>query len=317
MQNILQPVPPQIIRKYGWKKDKEDPRDHIQTFCVSRNQSAIKIVDLRSQCPPIYDQGTLGSCTANAIAAAYEFDAMKEKQVDIFTPSRLFIYYNERVMEGTIFEDAGAEIRDGIKSINAIGVCPEKMWEYNILKFSEKPPQETYDNASHHKCVQYKRIASTLPQMKQCLIEGYPFVFGMQIYESFENENVAQTGKVPIPSRSEQNLGGHAVVCVGFNDKKRVFIIRNSWGESWGLKGYFYLPYEYMTNPNLTSDFWTIRQVIDTEPCHEQPKVPVEEIKEEPKKVDVVQLEQTQPQLLNIKKAFEEFRNKINKQKKM
>jgi len=252
-------------RKYGWKKDKEDPRDQVHNFSVSRFQSAIKLVDLRPHCPPIIDQGTLGSCTACAIGAAYHFDELKECEKHCFPPSRLFIYYNERKMENTISEDNGAEIRNGIKSINLDGICPESMWEYDINKFAVEPPKEAYDSATKHKCLQYKRVPQLLSQMKQCLIEGFPFVFGMQIYSSFESDAVAKTGIVPLPHPRDGHVGGHAVVCVGFNDKKSHFIIRNSWGEGWGDKGYFYLPYSFMANTSLVSDIWTVRQVVDTE----------------------------------------------------
>lgn len=124
-----------------------------------------------------------GNCTANAIGGAYEFDLIKEKNMKIFTPSRLFIYYNERKLEGTINEDSGAELRDGIKTINKVGVCPEPLWEYNIEKFAIEPSSEAYQSASHHKCIQYKRVTQVLSQLKQCLIEGFPFVFGMLIFE--------------------------------------------------------------------------------------------------------------------------------------
>lgn len=252
-----------INRKYNLKKDKHDERDQYHNFFVHRTQPAIKLVDLRSHCPPVYDQGELGSCTANAIAGAYEFDEMKEKEKNTFTPSRLFIYYGERAMEGTISEDAGAEIRDGIKFINQVGVCPESMWPYDITKFAIKPPQNCYNVCSNHKCTSYKKVVQNLQQLKQCLINGYPFVFGIMVYESFESDAVAKTGKVPMPQPNEQLLGGHAVMCVGFDDNKQVFIVRNSWGPNWGDKGYFYLPYKYVTSPNLSSDFWTVLTVTD------------------------------------------------------
>lgn len=252
-----------INRKYNLKKDKIDPLDIYHNFSYHKAQNSIKLVDLRPFCPPIYDQGELGSCTANAIAAAYQFDEMKEKEKNIFIPSRLFIYYGEREMEGTINEDSGAQIRDGITFINKVGVCPESIWPYNISKFATKPPQICYTTCKNHKCSSYKRIVQNLSQLKQCLINGYPFVFGISVYESFESQQVTQTGNVPMPRSDEQLLGGHAVMCVGFDDDKHVFIVRNSWGPNWGDKGYFYLPYNYVTNSNLSSDFWTILSVID------------------------------------------------------
>lgn len=258
------PVAVSSTRKYGWKKDKPCENDKVHDFKCQLFHDNIKKVDLRSKCPIVYDQGQLGSCTANAIAGAYQFDEMKENETGVFTPSRLFIYYNEREMEGHVDEDSGAEIRDGIKCINTIGVCPESEWEYDISKFTEKPPSSCYETAKKHHSVEYKRVLQTLQQMKACLIEGFPIVFGFLVYESFESETVSKTGIVPLPSKNEQCLGGHAVIAVGFDDDKKHFIVRNSWGENWGEKGYFYLPYDYMLNNGLASDFWTVKKVLDS-----------------------------------------------------
>jgi C1A family cysteine protease len=251
------------IRKYGWKKDMPDPRDRYHNFSITNIQNTIKNVDMRANCPPIYDQGYLGSCTSNAIAGAYEFDEMKDNEDNIFCPSRLFIYYNERKMEGTVNEDSGAEIRDGIKTINSIGVCPESLWEYDINKFTIQPPKKCYNDARFHKAVEYKRVAQNLEQLKQCLINGYPFIFGFTVYPSMESNFTTKTGIIPLPKEGEKSIGGHAVMAVGFDNDKRLFIIRNSWGVNWGDEGYGYIPYDYLINNQLSSDFWTIRRVKD------------------------------------------------------
>ena len=219
------------------------------------------MVDLRLYCPPVYDQGQLGSCTANAIGAAHEFAQFKQKLPYVFVPSRLFIYYNERAMENTIASDAGANIRDGIKTINTIGVCPEILWKYEISRFTQKPPSKAYEQALSYKSVNYKAVSQSLNQMKGCLASGFPFVFGFSVYESFESEEVAQTGIAPMPGINEVCQGGHAVLCVGYDNSKGVWIVRNSWGNLWGQKGYFTLPYEYLTNPDLANDFWTIKLI--------------------------------------------------------
>jgi len=249
------------IARYGWIRDLPDLRDHLYAtppeFLVKLPSS----VDLRSQCPAVYDQGQLGSCTANAIAAALEFDQMKEEQSNVFVPSRLFIYYNERVMEGTVNEDSGAQIRDGIKSVGKQGDCPETLWPYDIKKFAVKPPDKCYQQALKFKAVQYQRLSQILNQLKGCLASGYPFVFGFTVYESFESQQVAQTGHASMPLPKETVVGGHAVMAVGYDDSQNWFIVRNSWGDGWGLKGYFTLPYAYLLEQNLASDFWTIRLV--------------------------------------------------------
>src|SRR5713226_8842857 len=122
--------------KYGWVPDL---RDQLYAALVVNLATFPTQMDLRPKCPPVYDQGQLGSCTANAIAAALEFDQMKQAVEDVFVPSRLFIYYNERVIEGTVDEDAGAMIRDGMKSVAKQGAPHERLWPYAIAKFRTKP----------------------------------------------------------------------------------------------------------------------------------------------------------------------------------
>lgn len=249
------------IKQYGWVPDLPDHRDHLYAAPPEVLLRLPPSADLRPQCPPMYDQGQLGSCTANAIGGAVEFDLIKEKQKRIFIPSRLFLYYNERVIEGTANEDSGAQIRDGIKSVASQGDCPENLWPYDITKFAVKPPQQCYQQALKYRAVQYQRLAQDLNQLKGCLASGYPFVFGFTVYASFESQQVAQTGHAPMPSLGEQVIGGHAVVAVGYDDSQQWFIIRNSWGDGWGMKGYFTMPYTYLIDQNLSSDFWTIRVV--------------------------------------------------------
>ena len=245
---------------YGYVKDDHDERDHYFSAPLPIVTTLPLKVDLRPTCPPVYDQGKLGACTANAIAGHDEFDQMLQKEV-AFTPSRLFIYRGERVMEGTVNQDAGAQIRDGIKFLAASGVCPESMWPYIISKFRDAPPKACFDEAMKHQALTYSRVVQTLGQLKGCLAAGFPFVFGFQVYESFESAAVAKTGKMPMPKSYEQCLGGHAVMAVGYDDAQQRFIIRNSWGEKWGDKGYFTMPYAFIINPKMCSDFWTIRLV--------------------------------------------------------
>ena len=246
---------------YGWQPDLPDKRD--RNFFTPEGLIIPKAVDLRPQCPPVYDQGQLGSCTANAIASAIQFDRLKQKLAPDFTPSRLFIYYNERVIEHSVASDSGAQIRDGIKSIARQGDCPETEWPYVITWFKTKPSATCYANARKYKAVLYKRVAQSLSQLKGCLASGYPFVFGFTVYESFESEAVAASGNAPMPKPGESVVGGHAVVGVGYDDANQWFIIRNSWGAGWGMKGYFTLPYTYLTDDNLASDFWSVTVIKD------------------------------------------------------
>jgi C1A family cysteine protease len=259
---VATPAPkPRKIQRYGWIPDLPDQRDHIFAAPPTVVAALPPSVDLRVQCPrQIYDQGQLGSCTANAIAAALEFDLLKQGLTD-FMPSRLFIYYNERVIEGTVKSDSGAMIRDGIKTVAKQGVCTEELWKYDIAEFAVKPPARCYQAAVKNRVLSYQRVPQSLTSIKGCLAHGYPVVFGFQVYESFESQHVAKTGVVPLPATTEELLGGHAVLAVGYDDASARFLVRNSWGPEWGQGGYFTMPYPYLTERNLSSDFWAVMQV--------------------------------------------------------
>jgi C1A family cysteine protease len=212
------------------------------------------VVDLRLKFQAPYDQGALGSCTANALCGVVGY--LDPKMLG----SRLFLYYNERVMEGTVGEDSGAFLEDGVKSLETYGICPETMWGYDVSKFTVRPHDDCYKEALDHQVLHAKQIYNDLHTMRSALSEGHPFVVGIMIYESFESAGVAQHGMVPMPAvaAGEQTLGGHAVCCVGYNDVKKVWIMRNSWGSGWGDGGYFYLPYDYLLDSSLATDLWTI-----------------------------------------------------------
>src|SRR5258705_4711890 len=231
------------IKCYGWVADTPDQRDHLYAAPVANLKKLPPKVDLRPQCPKIiYDQGELGSCTGNAIACAVQFDRLKQKRKPDFIPSRLFIYYNERDMEGTIKSDSGAQIRDGIKSVAKLGTCPEPDWPYDIKKFARRPPAKCFRDALKYKAVSYQRVIQTLSQMKGCLASGFPFVFGFAVYDSFESMAVAKNGVVPMPAATEKQLGGHAVLALGYDDKQQRFLVRHSWGRGWGMSGCCTMP---------------------------------------------------------------------------
>src|SRR5450759_2545817 len=248
------------IARYGWIPDLPDDRDHRYAAPPAFLTALPPYTDLRAQCPGVYDQGQLGSCTANAIGGAIEFDRLKQSLPD-YVPSRLFIYYNERVIEGTVNSDSGAMIRDGIKSVASQGVCAEPEWPYDISKFTEKPSAQAYKDAATDRAVSYQSLIQDLNQMRGCLASGYPFIFGFTVYESFESPELAKTGHTPMPGPMERAVGGHAVIAVGYDDTSQAFLVRNSWGAGWGMAGYFSLPYTYLVQPGLASDLWTIRIV--------------------------------------------------------
>jgi C1A family cysteine protease len=257
------------ISRYGWQPDLPDQRDYRYTAPLAVVAKLPEKTDLRPGCPPVYDQGQLGSCTANAISAAFEFDLIRQN-APAFMPSRLFIYYNERVIEHSVNSDSGAMIRDGMKTVNREGVCPEKDWPYLISNFSQKPQEACYSEALKHQALSYHRVPRILDQVKGCLAEGYPMVFGFTVYESFESTTIAHTGILNMPGPGEHAIGGHAVLAVGYDDYVKRFIVRNSWSDKWGMKGYFTMPYDYLLNENLSDDFWTIRLVEENPAVKQQ-----------------------------------------------
>ncbi len=245
--------------KYGWIPDLPDQRDIPYIRLAVAIPKLPYSVDLRINCSPIGNQGKLGSCTAFALVGNLEFLKKKilKKIIDF---SELFLYYNERVVQHTQKVDSGASLRDGIKTLVKAGDCLESFWPYQINKFTVKPPQKAYENGLNYQILQYFRLY-TINEMKHTLSNGYPFIFGFAVYESFESKAVKKTGIVPMPEPDERMVGGHAVCAVGYEDAKQRFIVRNSWGVKWGDKGYFYMPYAYVTNPFLSADFWTIRDM--------------------------------------------------------
>lgn len=244
------------MRRYGLiDKDPLDPRDYRISFGALR--AAINNVDLRPWCPPVYDQGDMASCTANAIGVCVQYVGIKTGS-NSFMPSRLFIYYNERKILGTTGRDSGAYIRDGMKSVATQGVCPESMWPYVRSKLKVCPPPSAYAEALKCRSGTYARVGQTAGQLEAALAAGFPVVFGTRVFLSFESSAVARTGMVPMPRRNEKCIGGHAMTIVGYNSADKLFIVRNSWGADWGDNGYCYMPYAYILDPRLTSDIWTI-----------------------------------------------------------
>jgi len=247
--------------KLGWLPDVPDSRDvpFKTVFRVPRKLPAQ--IDLRAGCSPVEDQKALGSCTAQALAGALEYLELKTLRGSVPPKyrdlSRLFIYYNERVEMGTVREDSGAMLRVGIKTLVKWGACREELWPYDIEKFGRKPTGPCYKEAQCHVITSYQRLNS-LPEMKACLAQGMPFVFGFSVYEHVLSETVARTGVIRMPDPDERLQGGHAVLAVGYDDEREALLLRNSWGAGWGKKGYGELPYGYVTRRDLSDDFWCI-----------------------------------------------------------
>ena len=249
-----------VTRKYGWKRQIGDIRDFAfkPTKKATRYPTAL---DLRGPLmPPVYDQGQIGSCTANAIAAALEYDRCKQV-LGTWTPARLAIYWNERTIEGTTKSDAGATIRDGMKSLTKYGYTHEANWPYKQANLFKAPPAPVVADELTRTAELYQAVTQTQDGLCAAIASGFPVVFGFSVYESFESATVAKTGVVPMPKKGEKLLGGHAVLLVGYDLTKETWLVRNSWGASWGQAGYFTMPLAYLLNTTLASDFWVVQHV--------------------------------------------------------
>tara|TARA_B110000977_G_C10996549_1_gene462122 strand:+ start:443 stop:1210 length:768 start_codon:yes stop_codon:yes gene_type:complete len=239
------------FNKYGWNRDSPDYRDkyiHYNLLLDPEN------LDLRHKMPGIYNQYSIGSSVANAVAAAYEYNQIQLDDNHIFIPSRLFIYYNTRKIENTIMYDAGAQIRNTIKSINIHGICSETKWNYNPYNLTVKPLDECYRQVPS---IKYYRLHQNIESLKGSLSHGIPFIFGFSVYDNFE-KITKNNNTLSIPNKKDTYLGGHCGLCVGYDDSKEIFIIRNSFGLEWGDQGHFNMKYEYILNSNLCSDLWVI-----------------------------------------------------------
>jgi C1A family cysteine protease len=261
------------IPKYHWKRGPIDASAPKYNPPPELTASLPASIDLRQYCSPIEDQGQLGSCTGNAIAGVVEYYDIKSGKATVNNPlrvSRLFIYYQERVIENDVNYDNGAYIHDGITAMYTYGACQETLWPYVISRFSTRPSTAAYADALNRKATSYQQCAN-FTTVKTAISQGWPVVIGFDVYASFESGTWWQptgTGLMPYPNvNREQLLGGHCVSLVGYNDNltgpagKGYFIARNSWGTSWGQHGYFYMPYQVIQNTNMSSDFWIISTV--------------------------------------------------------
>ena len=248
-----------VQRNYGWRNSNPDHRDKVFAApCVT-----LKDIDMRPRMAPVFDQGHTESCTGNASGAAFEYILQKD-HLEIFRPSRLFIYYNGRLAGNTVDSpDAGATIRDVVASLVKYGAPSEADWPFDPNIVTQRPTDAVYSEAKNHVVKLYASVEQTLESIVAALDSDHPVVFGATLYDSFEGEDTAQTGIVTMPEPSENAVGGHALLIVGVNVAEQQFIVRNSWGAEWGDKGYCYFPFDYILNPNLADDFWVMTSISD------------------------------------------------------
>jgi C1A family cysteine protease len=214
-------------------------------------------IDLRDRLPPATDQGDLGSCTGLALTVAAEY-ANTINRNDPTRLSALFVYWTERVLEGTTDRDGGAHLHTGIAALAQHGACPDALWPHEPENVLVEPPEEAFSAALPYRITQAYQITS-LTEILSCLSSGWPFVFGFMAHESFGSERVARSGRLRMPGATERQVGGHAAMAVGYDLRKKTALVRNTWGPAWGLDGHVDLPLAYFSNPDLVIDCWTIR----------------------------------------------------------
>lgn len=263
MKNNKKSESKSIIKKFKLGKEKKgyiNGWKNIELKKLPLSYLNIKKVDLRNNCPEIYDQGELDSCTSNSVAFAFRYCNLIKNNDSTFNPSRLFIYYNEKQKENTN-DSISTMIFNTLFSLIDIGVCDEIEWPYDITKSSEPPSDMCYESAKNHKIIKCKTVPQKLEYIKAMLIIGYPVIFGFKIYPGFESELTSSTGVLSMPEQDDPILGYHSGVIVGFNNNKGQFIVANSFGKEFGDNGYLYIPYQYILNPLLSSGFWCIQDV--------------------------------------------------------
>ncbi len=276
------------MRKYNLIPSEKS--ENLQWALGKAKKAAAKIdpatlpskIDFGHFLPTIHSQGNLGSCTGQAMTAAMEINLAKTNAYTMLSP--LFVYYNERKLMGTIEEDSGASLADGVRSICTWGACKEPTWKYSDdeIGFKKKPSKAAYLEGHQFMgldSIAHSQIPHTLTAIKAVLAKQTPVVFGIFVYKSFER---CPGGKVPMPTYDEFPLGGHALTFVGYDDDTQEFKFVNSWGKNWGDKGFGYLKYDYVMNKSAKNDYeryffandiWSVDKIGKDESPEDSPRV--------------------------------------------
>jgi len=252
------------VVRYGWRRDCLDRRDRKWSAPRALLKNLPSSVDNRDLMPPVWNQQFTNTCTGQSMAAqiyGFQKNAQVAKPI---VPSSLFIYWNTRDIEDTEAVDSGATLRNTIKAVARWGFASEECWPFDTKKVLTQPVKPCYVEAEPRKITAYARVDQRLDQLKAYLAARGTISFGFAVYANFESQNVAKTGILTMPDQNnDAPVGGHAVLLVGYDDAKKMFLVRNSWGSDWGIGGYFWMPYSYVLSPDLAADFWTVT-ILDT-----------------------------------------------------
>jgi hypothetical protein len=259
----------------NWRVEQDDTHVWRKVRALEREPYEGPVFNLSVEGDESYVTEGIGvhNCTAHGTAALIQFDQKKQGLPSIM-PSRLFAYYNSRMLENSTQSDSGASIRDSLKAIAKYGFLPEERWPYVVEDFAKTPPNSIYDEALPGAITDYATVTQTPEQIKGVLASGLPITFGFTVYSSFESAAVTRTGDVPMPRRSESVLGGHCVVLAGYDDKAQMYWFRNPWGTDWGNEGYGRFPYAFVHSSQISSDFWVINTIPGAAPAPPSPPPP-------------------------------------------
>ena len=222
------------------RQSSTDERDYIYQRTTAELKS---IVDLRQFDSLIENQMDLGSCVGNAITNCYELQVKQLYPNTFVDLSRLFVYYNARLLDGTVDTDVGTTIRGGIKAGNHFGLCTEELWPYDVSKFSTRPNPECYRDGSYRTITHYQSLAG-LADILDCVNNEKPVVIGTHLYESFMSLD-KDSPVIEPPGYNDDYIGAHAMVILGYNLENKQLLAKNSFGVDWGEDGYCYIPFYY------------------------------------------------------------------------
>lgn len=262
---VVDELPDSFGRKTGWAPPPEmeaKRRQEEHPYEAEPHLEMPPIVDLRPHMPPIYDQGDLNSCTSNAVGGMIQY--LRAKQgMNAFLPSRQYLYWYQRLADNTQNQNIGCSVYSAINVAQTMGYCPENYFPYNPNWQLAPPPPA--DQEAHHHQVGPHRAPASFEELKLALANGFPVAFGFYFFNSFY---AADLNNGLVPMNFVGPVQKHAALVVGYSDAAQTVTVRNSWGVArngrpCGDQGYYYMPYQYISDGQLCSEFWTLAGIVD------------------------------------------------------